>query len=602
VDQATGAVSYTDAFYREGQASKFVVPGAVRIDTNDNTTVRNVAFKNPDGSKVLVAWNSSGASATFNVDWGNQYIAYTLPADATVTFKWSGTPVGDPAGWGNSTLGTDTGNAFAGGTQTGTWTLNGATSADQTSRGSGWPSTYFGYADHHDLTVSADLTGVTAGTTSAFPKYGIYACYLDENNYVQAWIDPTSHNYVTHAFAKGTDLGWVNTALPGGFVSTVAHNVKVQRKGDDFTFWLDGTQQQTRTVAIEECQAGLVTEDYSAQFRNVSIIDPSLWGNSQSGTNGGNIWDGGLMRGDWAVAGPQSAQITSLGTGWSSIFRGYKQGDNTVSVQAQAVKAGTTSSFPKYGIYASYLDEGNYAQAWIDPTSHNYVTHGKAGGADLGWNNIALPGGFNQNAYHTISVTRAGNVFSFYLDGALQQTRTMAVGNGQPGLVSEDYAANFRQFTTNSDAGVPAFNPNRWYQLFNRRSLRALSVLGGGTTNSTPSIIYDPVAATDQYWKIQATGGGYYQLVNQRSGRLLSVLGGGTANSTDTIIYDNVSATDQYWQIIPAADGSPYSELVNQKSGRALSVVGGGTTNSTHTIIYDYISATDQDWTIVPAS
>ncbi len=79
------------------------------------------------------------------------------------------------------------------------------------------------------------------------------------------------------------------------------------------------------------------------------------------------------------------------------------------------------------------------------------------------------------------------------------------------------------------------------------------------------------------------------------------MLGGGTANSTDTIIYDNVSATDQYWQIIPAADGSPYSELVNQKSGRALSVFGGGTTNSTHTIIYDYISATDQDWTIVPA-
>ena len=52
-------------------------------------------------------------------------------------------------------------------------------------------------------------------------------------------------------------------------------------------------------------------------------------------------------------------------------------------------------------------------------------------------------------------------------------------------------------------------------------------------------------------WRIVNTGGGYYQLINQRSGRALSVLSGGTANSTSTIIYDNVGATDQDWIIVP---------------------------------------------------
>jgi len=99
------------------------------------------------------------------------------------------------------------------------------------------------------------------------------------------------------------------------------------------------------------------------------VIDPLRWGSSQLGTNTGNIYAGGVRRGDWAVASPQSVTATTLGSGWSSLFRGYLSGDGTVSVSGQAVQAGTTSSFPKYGVYAAYRDENNYVQGWIDPTS-----------------------------------------------------------------------------------------------------------------------------------------------------------------------------------------------------------------------------------------
>jgi hypothetical protein len=40
---------------------------------------------------VVVAHNDGSSSSTFQVLWGNQGFNYTLPAGATVTFKWSGT-------------------------------------------------------------------------------------------------------------------------------------------------------------------------------------------------------------------------------------------------------------------------------------------------------------------------------------------------------------------------------------------------------------------------------------------------------------------------------------------------------------------------------
>jgi glucosylceramidase len=49
----------------------------------------DVAFLNPDGSKVLVAYNHSGSPISFAVDAGGSYFTYTLPAWAMTTFTWS---------------------------------------------------------------------------------------------------------------------------------------------------------------------------------------------------------------------------------------------------------------------------------------------------------------------------------------------------------------------------------------------------------------------------------------------------------------------------------------------------------------------------------
>ncbi|MDB4923920.1 glycoside hydrolase family 30 beta sandwich domain-containing protein [Mucilaginibacter sp.] len=78
-------------YYIVGHASKFVRPGAVRISSNIAGSIQNVAFKNSDGTKVLVALNSGTSSASFKVKWGAESFTYTLAAGAVATFKWAGT-------------------------------------------------------------------------------------------------------------------------------------------------------------------------------------------------------------------------------------------------------------------------------------------------------------------------------------------------------------------------------------------------------------------------------------------------------------------------------------------------------------------------------
>lgn len=78
------------AYYIIAHLSKFVNPGALRISSNATSGFQNVAFKNPDGSKVLLVLNTSGSTGSFKVRWGTQSFTYSsLPAGAVATFKWS---------------------------------------------------------------------------------------------------------------------------------------------------------------------------------------------------------------------------------------------------------------------------------------------------------------------------------------------------------------------------------------------------------------------------------------------------------------------------------------------------------------------------------
>ena len=99
-------------YYTLGHLARFVPPGAVRIastsfgTTGWNGQIMDVAFRNPDGSTVLVAHNENDNPLTFAVREGDQAFTYTLPGGALATFTWGGRIPGTdalrqvaPAGW-----------------------------------------------------------------------------------------------------------------------------------------------------------------------------------------------------------------------------------------------------------------------------------------------------------------------------------------------------------------------------------------------------------------------------------------------------------------------------------------------------------------------
>jgi glucosylceramidase len=89
-----GQVDYTIEYYTTGHLTKYVRPGAQRIESNDGSAVRNVAWRNTDGSKALIAHNAGASAQSVKVNWGNQSFTYTLPAHTTATFTWNGTQSG----------------------------------------------------------------------------------------------------------------------------------------------------------------------------------------------------------------------------------------------------------------------------------------------------------------------------------------------------------------------------------------------------------------------------------------------------------------------------------------------------------------------------
>jgi hypothetical protein len=90
---APAGYTYTRDYYAIGQASKFVLPGAYRIASSgfQYHGFGSVAFKNPDGSKVLVVSNPAGYALTIAVHWGDRVFSYQMPGQSAATFTWTGT-------------------------------------------------------------------------------------------------------------------------------------------------------------------------------------------------------------------------------------------------------------------------------------------------------------------------------------------------------------------------------------------------------------------------------------------------------------------------------------------------------------------------------
>lgn len=76
------------SFYIIAQASKFVPPGSIRLNSNVLTELPNVAFRTPEGKTVLIVLNENTNLKSFNINAGGKWITTSLHGESVGTFVW----------------------------------------------------------------------------------------------------------------------------------------------------------------------------------------------------------------------------------------------------------------------------------------------------------------------------------------------------------------------------------------------------------------------------------------------------------------------------------------------------------------------------------
>ncbi|MDB5053552.1 MAG: O-glycosyl hydrolase [Bacilli bacterium] len=89
VNRESGEIIYNLDYYTMGHISKFVFPGAFRIDSNTfEDDLETVAFQNLDGSQVLIISNRLTVDRTIKVQCGSYSFQHKLLAESAATYTW----------------------------------------------------------------------------------------------------------------------------------------------------------------------------------------------------------------------------------------------------------------------------------------------------------------------------------------------------------------------------------------------------------------------------------------------------------------------------------------------------------------------------------
>ncbi|WP_282942154.1 glycoside hydrolase family 30 beta sandwich domain-containing protein [Paenibacillus sp. RC67] len=89
ISRETGEVEYNLDYYTLGHISKFVIPGAMRIDSNTyEDQLETAAFRNPDGTIILIASNRTSDPKSVKVQVGSECFGYEIPGDSAATLQF----------------------------------------------------------------------------------------------------------------------------------------------------------------------------------------------------------------------------------------------------------------------------------------------------------------------------------------------------------------------------------------------------------------------------------------------------------------------------------------------------------------------------------
>lgn len=305
-----------------------------------------------------------------------------------------------------------------------------------------WPSIWYGDELLLQYDYSVDVVELERDKNSKYAKYGIYAGFADNENYVAVFLDVKNGLFASYAITGGKPQAWKNTGVK--FNPSNKNNIKVIRDGKLFIFYLNGVLMHTRIAQIGSAQVGLLTESTKAHYSNFSKnnFDSTSSEIFQYRNGWGPSSDGTAISKGIIVRSASSITMNTLGKVWNNIWlKNSKSTSFIYNFDATSLEVGSTLPYPKYGTYAAYVDSSNYFRVMLDPKYKVIASGGLKAGKEINWVNSPVDIDFKSPV--KVKIIRNGNVFKVYINENLVQERSITLSAGDVGFVSEDCKAKF---------------------------------------------------------------------------------------------------------------------------------------------------------------
>jgi len=258
-------------------------------------------------------------------------------------------------------------------------------------------------------------------------------------------------------------------------------------------------------------------------------------GFDRSSTGAGWINEEG---GSWGLSGNQLMWGDSTGgMAWSRQVGTTPTADDYIAeFNVRLVGNGTTSAYPKYGVFSSY-DADNMFIAWVDAPNNLIATWAKVGGVDQSWiNSAALPAGWDHTQWHNLRIEKQGSTVKVFYDNMLKVTRTLNLPGGKIGTVLEDCHADFG-WCAFSNLGADDLHPGTIgnSQLISETTdPTAFNSVAAATGTGAVSYKWQQATSTDGPWSdIAGANGATYAFPNQNG-----------MHAQNTVLYARRTATD----------------------------------------------------------
>jgi glucosylceramidase len=621
-------ITYNVENYLYGHAAKFVVPGAYRVESNSAAAgsggIEDVAFQNPNGSMVLIAFNDGSSSATFDVNWypNNTNFSYTLPAGAVATFTWTPSGTTGPGAPSNLTA-----------TATSSSQINLSWTASSTSgvTYSVFRSTTSGFTPGSGNTVTTGLTTTTYSNTGLSSGTTYY--YLVEAVNSSGTSEPSNQ--------ASAETNVVAPTAPSGLTATTASSAQI-----NLSWTASGTSGVTYNVYRS------TTSGFTAGSGN--LVTSGLTGTTYSNTGLTAsttyyyVVEAVNSAGNSPASNQASAKTSAAGSGISTTS--YYTIVNEASGDCIDDTGGGTSNGTVLQQWA--CGTNNVNQEWLfTATSGGYYEVTTHNASTLAWNVVNLGtspgtdmqlwtygGGLNEqfepavlssgyyefidrNSGLCLNVPGGANTNGLQLqintcNGSTSESFTLnVVGASAPAAPTSLTATATSSsqinlsWTASTTSGVTYNVYSSTTSGFTPGSGNLITSGLSGTTYSNTGLS----ASTTYYYVVeavdsagtsgasnqasaatQASGGGgisttaYYQIVNEASGMCIDDTSGSTSNGTVLQQYTcYANNTNQEW-LFTATSGGYYEVTTYNSSTAAWNVVNNGTSPGTGMQLWAY--------------